>query len=932
MSLASSYDYRLVVMSLLIAMCASYVALSLAGRTATARGSARAIWLGGGATAMGIGIWSMHYIGMLAFSLPVPVRYDLLTVLLSLLAAIFASGVALFVVSRKKLNWQNAVGGSVVMGGGVAAMHYTGMAAMRLPAMCHWNYFIVALSVVIAIVVSLVALWLAFYFRGETKGAGRLKLASAVVMGIAIAAMHYTGMAAASYTRSPAPADFSSSISVSSLGIAGITVVTFMVLGLALATSTVDRRFSAQALELASSEERYRLLFQRSLAGVFRITVSGRILDCNEAFSRIFGYDSREECLARPLAERHFSTEDHEALIARLRKQGSAPNFETRLRKKDGSAVWVLENATLLEGENGQGVIEGTMIDITERKQAEEELQAAKEAAEAASRAKSEFLANMSHEIRTPINGIMGMTELALDTDLDSEQREYLDMVKNSTESLLTVINDILDFSKIEAGKLDLDPIEFNLHDSLEETARAFAFQAEQKKLELICDLQPEVPQNVIGDPARLRQVVVNLLANALKFTERGEVVLRVEREAADAAAPPLGSQELLLRFTVRDTGIGIPQEKQRAIFDAFVQADGSMTRKYGGTGLGLTISSRLVKMMGGRIWLDSEPRQGTSFRFTARLGLGQPAALPKPAQPASLTGTRVLVVDDNRTNRLILQDMLAGWGMQPTLAHCGEMALLSLKEAADLGRPFDLVVTDAQMPEMDGFTLVERIRQDAERAQTLIIMLTSAGQRGDGVRCRALGLAAYLMKPVWQAELHQAVVSVLGRRPTGRQESRPPVTRHSLRENREHLAGLKVLVAEDNVVSQQVIKRLLEKQGHRVTIVGSGREAAAAAEREPFHLVLMDVQMPEMDGFEATAAIRAREKETGIHVRIIALTAHAMKGDREKCLAAGMDGYVAKPVQAKELFAAIENAPSNSREASASQPSTVAPGTLIRQ
>ncbi|MGH9469795.1 MAG: MHYT domain-containing protein [Terriglobia bacterium] len=633
---------------------------------------------------MGIGIWSMHYIAMLAFTLPVRVRYDLPTVLLSLLAAILASAVALFVVSRKRLNAANAVAGSIVMGGGVAAMHYIGMAAMRQAAMCHWNNWIVALSVVIAIVVSLVALWLAFYFRGEAKGAGRLKLASAVVMGIAIAAMHYTGMAAASYTPCPAPADFSSSVDVSALGIAGITVVTLMVLGLALITSMVDRRFSAQALQLASSEGRYRLLFERSLAGVFRTTVDGRALDCNDALARILGHKSRKECLARPVAEWYSSAESRKSVLLRLKEQKSLSNVELSLRRKDGGTVWVLANATLLEVESGSGVIEGTMIDITERKQAEDELNRAKETAEAASRAKSEFLANMSHEIRTPINGIMGMTELALDTELDAEQREYLDMVKSSADSLLTVINDILDFSKIEAGKLDLDPIEFDLHDCLEETARAFAFQAEQKKLELVCDLAPDVPQNVTGDPTRLRQIIVNLLANALKFTERGEVLLRVEREAPDAAVLPAENRAALLRFTIRDTGIGIVREKQREIFEAFVQADGSMTRRYGGTGLGLTISSRLVKMMGGRIWVESEPGQGASFCFTARLGLGRTMPFQKMAEPVSLAGLRVLVVDDNATNRRILKNMLERWGMEPVLADCGEAALLALENACN--------------------------------------------------------------------------------------------------------------------------------------------------------------------------------------------------------------------------------------------------------
>lgn len=904
-TMASSYDYRLVITSLVIAMAASYVALDLAGRTAAAHGRARAIWLGGGATAMGIGIWSMHYIAMLAFSLPVPVRYDLPTVVLSLLAAIFASAVALFVVSRKRLTWPNAVGGSIVMGGGVAAMHYIGMAAMRLAAMCHWNYFIVALSVAVAIVVSLVALWLAFYFRGETEGISRLKLASAVVMGIAIAAMHYTGMAAASYTPSPAPADFSSSVNVSELGVAGIAVVTLMLLGLALITSMIDRRFSAQAGQLASSEERYRLLFERSLAGVFRTTLSGQVLDCNGALARILGHASREECLARPVTEWYSDPEDRNRVLLRLKEQKSLTNFELSLQRREGSNVWVLVNATLLSDENGSSLIEGTMIDITERKQAENELHQAKEAAEAASRAKSEFMANMSHEIRTPMNGVIGMTELALETSLDDEQRNYLEVVRSSAEALLSIINDILDFSKIEAGKLGLDQADFDLRDTLWEALKALGVRADQKGLELSCDIHPGLPDVLTGDAGRLRQVMMNLVGNAIKFTERGEVVVRVVEESRN-------HERLTLHFSVTDTGIGIPAEKQLTIFDAFTQADGSTTRKYGGTGLGLAISRQLIELMGGRIWLESALGKGSAFHFTANFGVGNREAIQArdDADPADLQGLPVLVVDDNKTNRTILEKILTHWGMQVTLAESGLAALGEVRRAQELGNPFRLILLDVCMPDMDGFSLVEQIREYPDLSQSTIMMLSSSGMRGDAARCRQLQIAAYLVKPVGQKQLRDSVTAILA----GQQRQGVPapfITRHTLRESR---AGFDILLAEDNLINQRLAVKLLEKHGHRVRVAANGREALASLEKGKFQVVLMDVQMPLMGGFEATAAIREKEKATSAHIPIIAMTAHAMIGDREKCLQAGMDGYVSKPIKIKELLEAIDAAVTVSR------------------
>ncbi len=697
--------------------------------------------------------------------------------------------------------------------------------------------------------------------------------------------------------------------------------VVLVILGLSLLiganAASLDRKeqeHGAAEQALRDSQVLYHSLVESLPLNLFRKDKEGRFIFANRRFCDTLGMPLTAilgktdfDLFSPELAEKY--RQDDADVIA----DGKTFQAVEEHRKPGGEKAYVEVRKTPLP--DAAGNIVGTQAifwDVTEREKAAEAVQKARAAAETATRAKSDFLANMSHEIRTPMNGIIGMTELALDTDLSAEQREYLGMVKLSADALLTIINDILDFSKIEAGKLDLDSVPFSLRDSLEDTMKTLAVRAHTKGLELACHIPPDTPDTLAGDPGRLRQIIVNLAGNAIKFTETGEVIVDVATESQT-------DDEVCLRFAVRDTGIGIPPEKQQAIFDAFAQADNSTTRKYGGTGLGLAISTKLVALMGGTIWVESVPGQGSTFFFTARFARSHEAPPPRrPDEQMDVRDLPVLVVDDNATNRRILEEMLTNWHMKPTVVAGGREALDALERARDARAPFSLVLTDGMMPDMDGFDLAEQIQRRPELTRATVLMLSSAGQTGDRARCRELGVSGYLTKPVKQSDLLDTIMTALG-------TSSPPAAAPppAASESVPGLRPLRILLAEDNAVNQRLAVRTLEKRGHVVIVAANGREALDTLDqtKEPFDVVLMDVQMPEMDGFEATAAIREREQTTKTHLPIVAMTAHAMKGDRERCLAAGMDGYVSKPLQTSELFAALADVLSNATSAEEEEP-----------
>jgi two-component system, sensor histidine kinase and response regulator len=644
--------------------------------------------------------------------------------------------------------------------------------------------------------------------------------------------------------------------------------------------------------EILKQKEFFESLFQYNPVAVVILDLEEKISSINPAFEVLFGY-AEGEVIGKKLDPLVAPEALQEATdLTRTVLEGGTIRGLASRHRKDGTKVDV-EFAgvpVIVEGKK-QGIL-AIYYNVTE-------LVEAKRLAEQADRAKSEFLANMSHEIRTPMNGIMGMLELLLDTTLNSEQRDYVSTARDSAEALLGILNDVLDFSKIEAGQLTIDAIEYDLRSTVEGVAHTLVSRAENKGLEMACLIDKDVPSRVLGDAGRLRQVLINLVGNAIKFTQEGEVVIRVMMQSKN-------EKTSTLRFLVSDTGIGIPLDRQKAVFERFVQADSSSTRKYGGTGLGLTISAQLTKMMGGDIGLESEPGKGSTFWFTVTTGNVKEGSTPVLALPKDLINVPVLIVDDNFTNRTILEKMIKGFGCNAFAVASGKEAINILKSFNELSRPFQLVLLDMQMPEMDGEEVLSRIKSDPALHDTTVIILTSMGQRGDAARLEAMGCNGYLLKPVRQKELFGALLNILGRKNQLDEVAGKTslITRHSLKEQQRGMTH--ILLAEDNPTNQKLAIRLLQKAGYPVDVASTGKEAIAAVQKKKYKLVLMDVQMPEMDGFEATRRIRELSPEFA-SLPIVAMTAYAMSGDRERCLEAGMNDYLSKPLNVDELFKIIE-------------------------
>ncbi len=953
---SGTYDPVLVALSYAVATLASFTALSFARRVAQLDGPARR-WLAAGASCMGLGIWSMHFVGMLAYHSGVPMAYDPALTLASVAIAVASSALALWMGTRPGLTWTRTAGAGVVLGLGIAGMHYTGMASMVMPASIRYDVALVAASVAVAIGTAVAALQIFARLSARDQMHLPLTVGAALVMGVAVCGMHYTGMAAVTLTPHAGLAASHAGAGAGWMALA-VSVGTTLVLISSLVALLFNYRHTlAQAAEarlsalvddrtsqLDAQRRMLRAVTDAAPDAVVTVDAQDVVVDANPATEAILGVP-RDALVGHALAERAVPArfrDEHRAKLTRYVEAGDEQPFGKRVEVPvliaDGSEIPCEILFVPVEGGTRETLFTMYIRDLRPQKAAEAALVEAKEiaeaaaaGAEAATKAKSEFLANMSHEIRTPMNGVIGMTGLLMDTELDAEQADFVETIRVSGDALLTIINDVLDFSKIEAGQVDLERAPFDVRECVEAALDLITPSAADKGVELAYAVEDGVPGRVVGDVTRVRQVLVNLLSNAVKFTERGSVCVRVSAVPLDAAV----GQQAVLRMAVEDTGIGISPNKLDSIFESFSQADASTTRQYGGTGLGLTISRHLATMMGGTLGAESQVGEGSTFTFTSvvEVATSERRVFLRAEQP-TLAGRRALVVDDNDVNREILTRLADRWGMPCEAVTSGAAAIARAVAAEADGSPFDLVLLDMQMPAMDGVETAHRLQRSLD-ALPLVVMLTSINRDASlREQAAAAGVHSVLYKPTKPAVLHDALVSAFGQRPAGRPAdgdteagdgvawvSRPAADHASRQPDgaSPHADApataqrLRVLLAEDNVVNQKVAVRLLDRLGFLADVVANGLEAVTAVQSEsdagrPYDVVLMDVQMPEMDGLEATGALR-ESLAPEVQPFIVALTANAMTGDRERCLAAGCDAYLSKPVRREELAAALDEA-----------------------